>query len=122
MAALILHIRAHIRTFVILLLCVYILFYLFGCARPKPSVVPLAPDVLDAARDSVLAIVQALPSFLADSLAKFEQPKIRQVQRDIASIQDETDDARFVEKAGRLREDWGVLVALDNKLQKESLT
>ena len=36
------------------------------------------------------------------------------MERDIVSMQDETDGALYVEEVELLKKDWGILVALDN--------
>ena len=36
-------------------------------------------------------------------------------------MQDETNDALFIEEVQLLKKDWGMLVALDNVMQQESV-
>jgi hypothetical protein len=48
--------------------------------------------------------------------------EIATVKADIAMAQQTAEKGRFLEYVARLRDDWDALVALDERLKKESLT
>jgi hypothetical protein len=100
------------------------LLLLGGCAvqRAAPiAKISLPPDALDSAKSWAFTIVRAFPAYREDPISKYEQSEILNVERDIASIQNETDDALFIEEVALLKKDWNILVALDNTLQQESV-
>ena len=97
------------------------LLFLAVCSVHVAVKVPPAPDALDSAKSWEFTIVQAFPAYQADPISMYEQPEILNVKRDIASIQDETNDALFIEDVDLLKKDWGILVALDKVMQQESV-
>jgi hypothetical protein len=96
---------------------------LAGCSVHHVSVsrVAVAPDALNSAKSWAYTIVKAFPAYQADPISRYEQPEILNVERDIVSMQDETNDAKFIEDIDLLKKDWGILVALDNVMQRESV-
>lgn len=97
------------------------LLFLAGCSVHVAVKVPPARDVLESAKSWAYTIVQAFPAYRADPISRYEQPEILNVERDIVSMQDESDGALYVEEVELLKKDWGILVALDNTLQQESV-
>jgi hypothetical protein len=98
------------------------LVLLAGCSAHVASVrTPIPPDELASAKSWASTIAKAFPAYKADPISRYEQPEILNVERDIASMQDETDDALFIEEVALLKKDWGILVALDNVMQQESV-
>lgn len=98
------------------------LVVLISCA-PLRSTAPrkaLAPGELDAARSEASTAIDHIDAYRADPLAAFEGPEIAAVERDIAVLQQDTDEAKFVEEARTLERDWEALVGLDETLQQES--
>jgi hypothetical protein len=97
------------------------LVLLVGCASHAAVKAPVAPGALESAKSWAYAIAQAFPAYQQDPISNYEQPEILNVERDIASMRDETDDAIFIEEVALLKKDWGILVALDNVMQQESV-
>jgi hypothetical protein len=96
---------------------------LLGCAAHRPIAVPLAPDPeIAEARDYVLAVADKMPLWDADAISRYERVEIATVKADIAMAQQEQERGPFLEYVARLRDDWDALVALDERLKKESLT
>lgn len=99
----------------VLLLC--------GCAHPTVSVPP-PPDLMNGALAIYVAIMQALPTYVADKdLARFESAEIAAVQNDLAQCRTEKldgDSTAFVLKIVILQNDWNALVVLDSRLQRDS--
>jgi hypothetical protein len=95
---------------------------LMGCAAHRPITVPVVPDAeISEARDYVLAVADKMPLWDADAISRYEQVEIATVKADIAMAQQEKDRGPFLEYVARLRDDWDALVALDERLKKESL-
>ena len=96
---------------------------LVGCAAHRPIAVGPAPDAeLSEARDFVLAVADKMPLWDADAISCYEQTEIATVKADIAMAQRTAERGPFLEYVARLRDDWDALVALDERLKKESLT
>ena len=100
-----------------------LLLVVLGCAAHRPIVVEPVPDTdISEARDYVLAIADKMPLWDADPICRYEQVEIAMVKADIAMAQRTAERDILLEYAGRLRDDWDALVALDERLKKESLT
>ena len=96
---------------------------LLGCAAHRPIAVEPVPDAeISEARDFVLAVADKMPLWDADDIARYERVEIATVKADIAMAQQEQEKGPFLEYVARLRDDWDALVALDERLKKESLT
>jgi hypothetical protein len=100
---------------------------LLGCAAHRPIAVAPAPDPapdpeIAEARDYVLAVADKMPLWDADAISRYERVEIATVKADIAMAQQEQQRGPFLEYVARLRDDWDALVALDERLKKESLT
>jgi hypothetical protein len=96
---------------------------LLGCAAHRPIAAPPIPDPEVAeARDYVQAVADKMPLWDADAISRYERVEIATVKADIAMAQQEKERGPFLEYVARLRDDWDVLVALDERLKKESLT
>jgi hypothetical protein len=96
---------------------------LLGCAAHRPIVVEPVPDAeISEARDFVLAVADKMPLWDADDISRYERVEIATVKADIAMAQQEQEKGPFLEYVARLRDDWDALVALDERLKKESLT
>ena len=99
---------------------------LLGCAAHRP--IAVAPDrslpdpEVAEARDYVLAVADKMPLWDADAISRYERVEIATVKADIAMAQQEQERGPFLEYVARLRDDWDALVALDERLKKESLT
>jgi hypothetical protein len=95
---------------------------LLGCAAHRPIAVPAVPDPeIAEARDYVLALADKMPLWDADAISRYERVEIATVKADIAMAQQEQERGPFLEYVARLRDDWDALVALDERLKKESL-
>ena len=93
-----------------------------GCAAHRPVTVAPAPDAeIAEARDYVLAVADKMPLWDADAISRYERVEIATVKADIAMAQQEQERGPFLEYVARLRDDWDALVALDERLKKESL-
>lgn len=101
-------------------LFVYLLV-LTGCSMRVAVKAPVAPDVIESAKSWAYTITQAFPNYAVEPISRYEQPELLAVGRDLLMLQGETDQAIFVEEVDLLRKDWGILVALDNTLQQESV-
>jgi hypothetical protein len=96
---------------------------LLGCAAHRPIAVDAVPDAeIAEARDFVLAVADKMPLWDADGISRYERVEIATVKADIAMAQQEQEKGPFLEYVARLRDDWDALVALDERLKKESLT
>jgi hypothetical protein len=96
---------------------------LLGCAAHRPIAVEPVPDAeISEARDFVLAVADKMPMWDADDISRYERVEIATVKADIAMAQQTAEKGRFLEYVARLRDDWDALVALDERLKKESLT
>jgi hypothetical protein len=96
---------------------------LLGCAAHRPIAVEPVPDPeVSEARDFVLAVADKMPLWDADDISRYERIEIATVKADIAMAQQEQDKGSFLEYVARLHDDWDALVALDERLKKESLT
>ena len=98
------------------------LLFLVSCA-PVRSAAPqkaFAPGELEAARQEASNAIDHIDAYRADPLSAFEGPEIAAVEGDIAALQQETDEVRFVKEARELQRDWDALVGLDETLQQES--
>ena len=96
---------------------------LMGCAAHRPIAVEPVPDAeISEARDFVLAVADKMPLWDADDISRYERVEIATVKADIAMAQRTAERDILLEYAGRLRDDWDALVALDERLKKESLT
>jgi hypothetical protein len=96
---------------------------LLGCAAHRPIAVEPVPDAeISEARDFVLAVADKMPLWDADDISRYERVEIATVKADIAMAQQEQEKGPFLEYVARLRDDWDALVALDERLKKESLT
>jgi hypothetical protein len=96
---------------------------LLGCAVHRPIAVEPVPDPeVSEARDFVLAVADKMPLWDADDISRYERVEIATVKADIAMAQQEQEKGPFLEYVARLRDDWDALVALDERLKKESLT
>jgi hypothetical protein len=97
-------------------------FILLGCAAHRPIAVEPVPDAeIAEARDFVLAVADKMPLWDADDISRYERVEIATVKADIAMAQQEQEKGPFLEYVARLRDDWDALVALDERLKKESL-
>jgi hypothetical protein len=95
---------------------------LLGCAAHRPIPVAPVPDPeIAEARDYVLAVADKMPLWDADAISRYERVEIATVKADIAMAQQEKERGPFLEYVARLRDDWDALVALDERLKKESL-
>lgn len=97
---------------------------LLGCAARRPIAVAPVPDPdpeIAEARDYVLAIADKMPLWDADAISRYERVEIATVKADIAMAQQEQERGPFLDYVARLRNDWDALVALDDRLKKESL-
>jgi hypothetical protein len=100
-----------------------LLLILMGCAAHRPIALAPVPDQEVAeARDYVLAVADKMPLWDADAISRYERVEIATVKADIAMAQQEQERGAFLEYVARLRDDWDALVALDERLKKESLT
>jgi hypothetical protein len=90
-----------------------------AAARATPPKAAIAPEALDAARSIVTSAAAHIDAYVDDPLSAFEGPEIEAVKRDIAAMEDETEDAKFIEEAKALEQDWDALVGLDKVLQRE---
>ncbi len=98
-------------------------FILLGCAAHRPIAVDPIPDAeISEARDFVLAVADKMPLWDADDISRYERVEIATVKADIAMAQRTAEKGPFLEYVARLRDDWDALVALDERLKKESLT
>jgi hypothetical protein len=98
-------------------------FILLGCAAHRPIAVDPVPDAeISEARDFVLAVADKMPMWDADDISRYERVEIATVKADIAMAQQTVERRPFLEYVARLRDDWDALVALDERLKKESLT
>jgi hypothetical protein len=96
---------------------------LLGCAAHRPIAVEPVPDAeISEDRDFVLAVADKMPMWDADDISRYERVEIATVKADIAMAQQTAEKGRFLEDVARLRDDWDALVALDERLKKESLT
>ena len=96
---------------------------LLGCAVHQPIAVEPVPDAeISEARNFVLAVAGKMPLWDADAISRYERVEIATVKADIAMAQQEQEKGPFLEYVARLRDDWDALVALDERLKKESLT
>ena len=96
---------------------------LLGCAAHRPIAVEPVPDAeISEARDFVLAVADKMPLWDADDISRYERVEIATVKADIAMAQRTVEKGPFLEYVARLRDDWDALVALDERLKKESLT
>jgi hypothetical protein len=98
---------------------------LLGCSAHRPIAVAPAPapdPEIAEARDYVLAVADKMPLWDADAISRYERVEIATVKADIAMAQQEQQRGPFLEYVARLRDDWDALVALDERLKKESLT
>jgi hypothetical protein len=96
---------------------------LLGCAAHRPIAVEPVPDAeISEARDFVLAVADKMPLWDADPICRYERVEIATVKADIAMAQRTAEKDPFLEYVARLRDDWDALVALDERLKKESLT
>jgi hypothetical protein len=96
---------------------------LLGCAAHRPIAIEPVPDAeISEARDFVLAVADKMPLWDADDISRYERVEIAKVKADIAMAQQDQEKGPFLEYVARLREDWDALVALDERLKKESLT
>jgi hypothetical protein len=96
---------------------------LLGCAAHRPIAVEPVPDTeISEARDFVVAVADKMPMWDADDISRYERVEIATVKADIAMAQQEQEKGPFLEYVARLRDDWDALVALDERLKKESLT
>jgi hypothetical protein len=96
---------------------------LLGCAAHRPIAVESVPDPeVSEARDFVLAVADKMPMWDADDISRYERVEIATVKADIAMAQRTVEKGAFLEYVARLRDDWDALVALDERLKKESLT
>jgi hypothetical protein len=96
---------------------------LLGCAAHRPIAVEPVPDAeISEARDFLLAVADKMPMWDADDISRYERVEIATVKADIAMAQHTVEKGPFLEYVARLRDDWDALVALDERLMKESLT
>lgn len=96
---------------------------LMGCAAHRPIAVEPAPDAeISEARDFVLAVADKMPLWDADAISRYERVEIATVKADIAMAQRTAEKGAFLEYVAKLHDDWDALVALDERLKKESLT
>jgi hypothetical protein len=96
---------------------------LLGCAAHRPIAVEPVPDAeISEAREFVVAVADKMPMWDADDISRYERVEIATVKADIAMAQQEQEKGPFLEYVARLRDDWDALVALDERLKKESLT
>ncbi len=77
-------------------------------------------SALEQAESDVSSVIALIDAYSADPLSRFEAPEIAAVQRDIATIRKESDEAAFVAEATVLERDFETLVGLDEVLQQES--
>ena len=100
-----------------------LLLALLGCAAHRPIPVEPVPDAeVTEARDFVTAVADKMPLWDADAISRYEQVEIATVKADIAMAQRTVERGAFLEYVARLHDDWDALVALDERLKKESLT
>jgi hypothetical protein len=93
-----------------------------GCAAHRPIPVEPMPDPeMAEARDYVLAVADKMPLWDADDISRYERVEIATVKADIAMAQQQQERSSFLEYVARLSDDWDSLVALDERLKKESL-
>lgn len=93
-----------------------------GCAAHRPtSVEPLPDPEMAEARDYVVAVANKMPLWDADDISRYERAEIATVKADICMAQQEQERIPFLAYVARLRDDWDALVALDERLKKESL-
>ena len=98
-------------------------FILMGCAAHRPIAADPVPDAeISEARDFVLAVADKMPLWDADAISRYERVEIATVKADIAMAQRTAEKGPFLEYVARLHDDWDALVALDERLKKESLT
>ena len=99
-----------------------LLLLVAGCSahRRVAAVAVLDPAISDA-REFVGAVAEKMPLWDADAISRYDRVEIETVKADIAMAQQEDERGEFLEYVGKLRQDWGALVALDEMLKEEQL-
>jgi hypothetical protein len=101
-----------------------LLVLLMGCAahRRPVAAVAIANPKLDDADEFIGTVARKMPMWDADDISRYERAEIATVKADIALARQDEATGAFLEDVSKLRNDWDVLVALDEMLKKESLT
>src|SRR5271156_6962958 len=94
-----------------------------GCAAHRPVTSPFAPGPeLADARAFVEGVAGNMPLWDADAISRYERVEIARVKADVAIARQEDGQDSFLECVTKLHDDWNALIALDERLKRESLT
>jgi hypothetical protein len=93
-----------------------------GCSGHRPVAISVLPDAgVSDDKEYVLAIADKMPMWDADAISRYEQREIATVKADIAIAEQDDGKGVFLADVTKLHDDWDALVALDERLKKESL-
>jgi len=99
-----------------------LLILILGCAAHRPVAALVIPDAEMAdAHEFVGTVAGKMPMWDADEISRYERVEIATVKADIAMAQQDEATDTFLADVSKLRDDWDLLVALDEMLKKESL-
>ena len=101
----------------------FLLLLALGCAvhRPVAPLVVINPE-LEGARAFVVGVAGKMPLWDADPISRYERAEIAMVKADIVTAQQEDGQDGFLECVTKLHDDWNALLALDERLTRESIT
>jgi hypothetical protein len=99
-----------------------LLLLIAGCSAHRPVAAAAAPDAeISDAREFVAAVADKMPLWDADAISRYERVEIATVKADIAMARQDEAKGPLLDDVTKLHDDWDALVALDERLKKESL-
>jgi hypothetical protein len=100
-----------------------VLLLALGCAAHRPVIPLLVPDPeLTGARAFVEGVAGNMPLWDADAISRYERVEIARVKADVAMARQQDGQDSFLACVTKLHDDWNALIALDERLKRESLT